>query len=159
MSEQKNRVSMVITEHDQHDVLNLVRAIPDRLKGLISLPPSQVRNKRMSTKEEGRARAMLRALQQNPSMVPADLDVVGALADMEAMDRLTIIDDELQRVAAQVRDTRIALGMDIMDVVSVGYGLSKTFGAKRGLGAFVHEMSARFGRKKKSAKPAPESHE
>lgn len=158
MSEQKNRVSMVITEHDQRDVVSMIQAIPDRLKGLISLPPSQIRNKRMSAKEEGRARSMLRALQQNPSMVPADLDVPGAQADMEALDRLTIIDDELQRVAAMVHDTRVALGMDIMDVVSVGYGLSKTFGAKRGLGGFVQEMSARFGRKKK-AQAAPESHE
>lgn len=115
----------------------------------------------MSPKEEGRARIVLRTLQQNPSMVPDDLDVAGALAKLETLERLEQIDDELQRVAAQVRDTRAALGMDIMDTVKLGYALSKTFGHKRGLGGLVDDLSARFGRgkSKKTTTPAPESEE
>ncbi|UHQ19593.1 hypothetical protein LVB87_15610 [Lysobacter sp. KIS68-7] len=160
MSEQKNRISMVITEQDERDVIHSIQQITERLRGLVSLPPSQRRNKRMGPTEEGRARTIIRTLQQNPTMVPADLDVAGAVADMDALDRIVRIDDELQRVAQLVKDTRAALGMDVMDVVSVGYALSKTFGAKRGLGALVQELGARFGRgRKRKPQPAPESNE
>ena len=161
MAAQNSRVSIVISEQDEFDLLNAIRQIPDRMKTLISLPANQRRNKRMSPKEEGRARIMLRTLQQNPSMVPADLDVVGALAKLEVLERIERIDDELQRVAAQVRDTRAGLGMDIMDVVKVGYALSKTFGHKRGLGDLIEDLGARFGRgkSKKPATPAPDVQE
>ena len=102
MATQSSRVSIVITEQDETDLLNVIRQIPERLKTLISLPPNQRRNKRFGPKEEGRARILLRTLQQNPSMVPADLDVAGALAKLEVLERLERVDDELQRVAAQV---------------------------------------------------------
>ena len=52
------------------------------------------------------------------------------------------------------------LGMDIMDVVKVGYALSKTFGHRRGLGELVQDLGVRFGRgKSKKAAAGPEKEE
>ena len=124
---------------------------------MVSLAPHGRRFKRMGQKEEGRARSIIRALQQNPQMVPPGLDVPGALADLGALDRMVRIDDRMQRLASLVKDTRSALGIDIMAVASVGYSMSKTFGAALGLQDLVKEFGARFGRKKKQ--PEPNSNE
>lgn len=113
----------------------------------------------MGDVEEGRARSIIRALKQNPQMVPPGLDVEAAEKDFAAWDRLSRIDEEVQRVAKLVGDTRSALGINIMSVAKLGYSLSKTFGAALGIGDLVKELGARFtgGRKKKATEPAPES--
>ena len=161
MSQQKNLVSMVITEQDEAECKHAIERIAAALRGLRSLGPEHRRLKRMSPVEEARARGIIRTLVQNPDMVPRGLDVAGALADIEALERLVRIDDDLQRLAALVRDTRTALGIDIMGVASVGYTMSKTFGNALGIGDLVKEFGARFngGRKKAKVEPTPESEE
>ena len=161
MAKQKNLVSMVITEQDEVDSKHDVERIKVRLRGLVTLDPElQRKYQRMGSKRQGHARDVIRLLQENPEMVPPGLDIAGAKADLEALDRLERIDDAIQALAKQTRDTRIALGIDIMGVASVGYTMSKAFGDQLGLGDLLKKFGLRFsGGRKPKAKPEPESHE
>lgn len=156
---QQNLVSMVITEDDEREVMQALDLIEARLKGLVSLEPHGRRFKRMGAKEEIRARGIIRALQQNPQIVPPHLDVAGAVADLDALERMVRIDDRTQRLAALIKDTRSALGIDIMAVAKLGYNMTKTFGGSLGLGELVKEFGARFTgpRKKAKAEGEPDS--
>ena len=129
---QKTLVSMVITEQDEFEVMQYLKGIESRLPGLISLASHGRRPKRMGDVEEGRARSIIRALKQNPQMVPPGLDLDATDKDFAALERLARIDDEMQRVAKLIGDTRSALGINIMSVAKLGYSLSKTFGAALG---------------------------
>lgn len=161
MAKQKNLVSMVLTEQDEADVKSLVEQVKHRLKGAITLNADQRKKyQRMGTTRQGHARDVIRILQENPGLVPPGLDLAGATADQEALDRIERIDDAVQALATLTRDTRTALGIDIMGVASVGYTMSKAFGDQLGLGDLLKKFGARFsGGRKPKGKPGPESHE
>jgi hypothetical protein len=150
---QPNLVSMVISEEDEADVMQSLDRIEARLKGMVSMAAHGRRFKRMGPKEETRARNIIRTLQQNPQMVPPGLDLAGATADLEALERMSRIEARMQRLAALAKDTRAALGVDIMGVASVGYTMSKAFGGALGLKDKVKEFGSRFSNGRKKANP------
>jgi hypothetical protein len=66
----------------------------------------------MGPKRADFARAVIRTLQQNPQLAPSGLDVAGAQADLDALDRMQRIDDRVQRLATLTKDSRDALGSE-----------------------------------------------
>ena len=145
----QNLVSISITQEDEDDVTTSLDRISGRLK-LVSLGAEDRRKLRMM--KAGRAdyaRVMIRTLQQNPSMVPPGLDLAGAIADLDALERMQRLDDRIQHLATLSRDTRDALGSDILAVADVGYQMSKTFGPALGLGEMLKDLRQRFARPRK----------
>ena len=152
----QNLVSMTITQEDEDDVDASVNRILGRVK-FVSLGEEDRRRLRMmKAKRAEFGREMIRTMQQHPEMVPPGFDLAGAVADLNAMERMERIDARIQQLATLSRDTRDALGSDVLAAADVGYKMSKTFGPALGLGDMLKDLKQRFSRPRKK-NPTPPS--
>ena len=143
----QNMISIQITDEQLAAALNAAAQIEAALPGLISLEPSERKGLlHMGQKTEVFGRGTIRALVQNPNIVPPSLDLAGAQADLVALDKLRPIAEALQRLHSRVEDTLAALGHDVMDVALDGYGQLKLSGAAHGLDDLRRELGSRFSR-------------
>lgn len=147
----QNLVSMVITKEQQLTVLALIAQILQILDGLISLDVDDRRS--LINKGPGSdrfVRIILLALQQNPGVVPRNMDLTEAHADMDALDMLEPIVAALLQLTARVEDTKTALGSDLMVMANKGYALLQANGNVDGLEEVLNEASYRYKRRRKS---------
>ena len=152
----QNLVSMTITQEDEDDVDASVNRILGRVK-FVSLGEEDRRRLRMmKAKRAEFGREMIRTMQQHPEMVPPGFDLAGAVADLNALERMERIDARIQQLATLSRDTRDALGSDVLAAADVGYKMSKTFGPALGLGDMLKDLKQRFSRPRKK-NPTPPS--
>ena len=143
----QNLISMEITEEQVGAVMRGIALIEGALPGLISLDVGDRKGLlHMGQKTEVFGRRTIRALVQNPAIVPPSLDLAGAQADLAAYDKLRPIAEALQRLHSRVEDTMAALGHDVMDVALDGYGQLKLSGAAHGLEDLRRELGTRFSR-------------
>ena len=156
----QNLDSITVSQEDEDDVIASIDRILARIK-FVSLGAEDRRRLRMMKAQRADyVQVIIRTLQQHPSMVPPGLDLAGAIADLEALERIQRIDDRIQHLATHSRDTRDGLGSDVLAVADVGYKMSKTFGPALGLGDLVKEIRQRFARpRKKKSAPEPDSTE
>ena len=152
----QNLVSMTITQEDEDDVDASLDRIVARIKFISLGDENRRRLRMMKAKRAEFGREMIRTMQQHPEMVPPGFDLAGAVADLNAMERMERIDARIQQLATLSRDTRDALGSDVLAAADVGYKMSKTFGPALGLGDMLNDLKQRFSRprKKKPAEPA-----
>lgn len=110
----------------------------------------------MGEKSEAFCRNTLMALTQNPGLVPPDLDVNAALADLKTRDLLGPFLLRLEQIYKRLVDADFALGADVMAVALQGYRQLKSMGRAAGLETLQREVGGRFARKSRvQAKPAP----
>ena len=95
----------------------------------------------------------LQMLTENPQIIPPNLDVAEAVADLEARDKLRPRLIRLSRLLERGQDTEFALGSDAMSVAVQGYGLLKLVGRSEGLDAMRKTLGTRFS---KSRRATPE---
>ena len=146
----QNMISMDISDDQLAAALNAAAQIEAALPGLISLEPGERKGLlHMGQKTEVFGRGTIRALVQNPQIVPPSLDLAGAQADLAAYDKLRPIAEALQRLHSRVDDTLAALGADVMDVAYEGYGQLKLSGAAHGLEDLRRELGTRFSRSRR----------
>jgi hypothetical protein len=154
----QNLVSLSFDDAQLQAVDAALTELETRLAGLIALSPAQKRTmRRMGEKSEAFCRQALRVLEQNPQMVPANVGLADAQADLTTMDRLRPRLVRLSRLSERASDTDAALGSDVMDVALQGYSLLKVTGRTEGLTALRKELGNRFAkspRKPKEAKTA-----
>jgi len=147
----QNIVSLNLTPDQLTAVDAALTALETQLSGLIALPVEQKRSlKKMGEKSEAFCRQALRVLEQNPQMVPANVPLVDAMADLAALDALRPRMVRLSRLSERFADTDIALGSDVMSVALQAYSLLKVTGKTDGLQAMRRELGSRFA---KSSKP------
>ena len=147
----QNIVSLNLTPDQLTAVDVALTALETQLSGLIALPIEQKRSlKKMGEKSEAFCRQALRVLEQNPQMVPANVPLVDAMADLAALDALRPRMVRLSRLSERFADTDIALGSDVMSVALQAYSLLKVTGKTDGLQAMRRELGSRFA---KSSKP------
>ncbi len=140
-----NLISLDITAEQQAAALAALTQLEAALPGLLSLEPDERRKLLyMGDKSEVFCRQTLRVLGDNPQIVPPSLDLAGAQADLQTLDRLRPVLERLTRVHAQLEDTTSALGSDIMDVALDGYGQLKLSGGAHGLEALRKEIGGRW---------------
>jgi hypothetical protein len=121
---------------------------------LISLPPDEVRGLyKMGDKSEVFCRGTLDVLSQNPKIVPESLGLVGAQADVAALDALRPRLRRLQQLVKRGQDTETLLGSDIFSAALEGYALLKVSGKNHGLEELRKGLSARFGKPRRAAEP------
>ena len=148
-----NLISLDITAEQQAAALAALTQLEAALPGLLSLEPDERRKLLwMGDKSEVFCRQTIRVLGDNPQIVPPSLDLAGAQADLQTLDRLRPVLERLSRLHSQLDDTTSALGSDIMDVALDGYGQLKLSGAAHGLDDLRREIGGRFARP--SRKPA-----
>lgn len=151
-----NLVSIVITEDQQATVLEAVRQAHRSLPGLISLEPDERRAlNHMGPRSEPFGRGTVGLLARNPQIVPPSLDVAGAQADIDAIDKLRPIAEAVAQLNAQLQDTLAALGHDVMDVALDGYAQLKIAGAAHGLEDLRRALGTRYARRRRNEAPMP----
>lgn len=152
----QNLLSLTVTDEQVSAALAGLQQIEAALSGLISLESGERRGLMlMGPRSEPFARQTLRVLEQNPGIVPPSLDLDGARADLDALDRLTPVLERVQRLTARLDDTVAALGSDVMGVALEGYGQLKLSGGAYGLDDLRREIGGRFAKsRRKAAEPA-----
>ncbi|MDB5973118.1 MAG: hypothetical protein JWQ90_5568 [Hydrocarboniphaga sp.] len=110
----------------------------------------------MGPKSESFCRQTLSLMVQNPSMIPASLDVNEAQNDLTHLEALRPRFSPLGVLMRKATDSETALGSDVMWAATRGYRQLQINGKGEGLDDLLAEISVRFQRKKKVRSPPPE---
>ena len=149
----QNLVSITITQEQQTTSLALVKQVSETLTGTVTLDPDERRALTLMGAGSDRfVRIVLLALQQNPDIVPRNLDVAEATADLAALDMILPIIATVQQLLARLEDTRTALGSDLMHVANRGYALMQANGSAGGLEEALNEASYRYAKRRRKPK-------
>jgi hypothetical protein len=147
----KNLVSLSFSAEDLTALDAALIVIEEKLAGLVSLTPAQVRSlAKMGEKSEVFCRSVLQVLGQNPQVVTPALGLPEANADLAALDALRPRLRRLKLLTTRGEDTLQALGADVMSAALEGYALLKVSGRSSGLEDQRRELGSRFSR---SARP------
>lgn len=150
----QNLVSLSLSSEDLAAADEAIATLKRVFAPLISLSNDQVRGlAKMGEKSEVFCRQTLAVLAANPQIVPPNLGLAEATADLAALDALRPRLTQLRQLTERASDTEVALGADIMATALEGYALLKVSGKDEGLKAVRRELGARWARG--SAAPAP----
>jgi hypothetical protein len=154
----QNLVSLNLTDAQLNAVDAALTELETQLGGLIALPLATRKSlKKMGEKSEAFCRQALRVMAQNPQVVPANVPVADAVADLNALEQLRPRMVRLSRLSKRAADTDTALGSDVMAVALKGYSLLKLTGRSEGLEPLRRELGNRFARgPRQQAQPQPE---
>ena len=151
----QNLVNLSLTETQIANVDAALTTLETELAGLIALSEGDKRRlRRMGNKSESFSRQALQVVSQNPQMIPANIPVGDAIADIKLLDQLRPRLTRMSRLIERGNDTDAALGNDIMTVALQAYGLLKLTGRAEGMETLRRDLSGMFNRSKRSAKPA-----
>ena len=141
----QNLILLNLSAQDLADLDGAIDTIRRVFTPLISLQPSEVRGlANMGEKSEAFCRQTLTVLAANPQIVPPNLGLADAQADLVALDALRPRLLKLKQLTERASDTEIALGADIMATALEGYALLGVSGKDEGLKAARRELSNRF---------------
>jgi len=152
----QNLASWNLTDAQLTAVDAALTELETQLAGLIALPDKRA-YKTMGNKSEAFCRQTLHVLEQNPQMVPANLGLAEAVADLNGIEQLRPRMVRLTRLSERASDTSFALGSDVMAAALEGYNLLKRSGKSEGLDSLRKELGLRFVKaaRQAAAEPAP----
>jgi hypothetical protein len=154
----QNLVTLNLTPEQLATVDHALTELETQLEGMIALTAQQRRAlRRMGDKSEAFCRQALRVLEQNPQMVPPNVPLADAVADLNALDQLRPRMIRLARLSERAADTDVALGSDVMTVALQGYGLLKLTGRSEGLEPLRRELKARFRKSARQPQAEPDA--
>lgn len=146
-------VSMQITQEQEDQVMALFAQIEALLPGRVTLEPGERRElQMMGPKSERYVRGTITLAQQNAGLIPKDVDLDGALADLDGRERMLRITNRAKSLSTSCEDTTDALGSDLMESAKVIYGILKVLGKASGLEEMLKEVGYRWARAKRKAK-------
>jgi hypothetical protein len=149
----QNLVNLTLTEAQIANVDAALTTLETELAGLIALDAADKRRMRkMGVKSESFSRQALQVVSQNPQMIPANILVADAIADIKLLDQLRPRLTRMSRLIERGNDTDAALGNDIMAVALQAYGLLKLTGRAEGMETLRRDLSGMFNRTKRSPK-------
>ena len=151
----QNLISLNLSAQDTADLDAALDTLRRVFAPLIALQPAQRRELyKMGDKSEVFCRQTLSLLADNPQIVPPNLGVAEAQADLVALDLLRPRLMRLRQLMERADDTEMALGSDIIGVALEGYALLKVSGKGEALKGARKELSARFAKGARAAEPA-----
>lgn len=151
----QNLISLNLSTQDIADIDGALETLRRVFTPLIALQPAQRRELfKMGDKSEAFCRQTLSLLDANPQIVPPNLGVDEALADLVAIDQLRPRLMKLRQLVERADDTEMALGSDIISVALEGYALLKVSGKGEALKGARRDLSARFAKATRAAEPA-----
>jgi hypothetical protein len=143
----QNLVSLSLSNEDLAAADEAIATLRRVFAPLISLSNDEVRGlAKMGEKSEVFCRQTLAVLDANPQIVPPNLGLSEARADLAALDALRPRLTQLRQLTERASDTEVALGADIMATALEGYALLKVSGKDEGLKAVRKELGARWAR-------------
>jgi len=141
----QNLISMNLSPTDLQEVDAALETLRRVLAPMVALETQQRRELfKMGDKSEAFCRQTLAVLAANPQIVPPNLGLAEAQADLAALDALRPRVLQLQQLAERADDSMLALGSDLMSVSLEGYGLLKVSGRSEALKTARRALSARF---------------
>jgi hypothetical protein len=141
----QNIISLTFTEAQITALDAALTELETQLSGCIALDLTKKRAlKKMGEKSEAFCRQALHMAELNPQMMPANIPVSEAVADLKALDQLRPRLMRLSRMTQRAVDTDIALGSDVMSVALAAYGQLKLTGKSEGLEPVRRELRTRF---------------
>ena len=154
----QNLISLNLSAQDLADVDTALATLRRVFTPMIALRPEQRRELyKMGDKSESFCRQTLTVLAANPQMVPPNLGLAEAQADLNALDVLRPRLVQLRQVLERADDTEMALGSDIIAVALEGYGLLKVSGKGEALKGARRELSARFAKSTRAVEEPAEA--
>ncbi len=152
----QNLVTLNLSDTQLSIIDQSLSDLETQLVDLIAMNTAQRRSlARMGDKSETFCRQTLNVLMQNPQIVPPSVNVIGAQADLVALDRLRPRLQRLLRLTERATDTEIGLGSDIMNCALQGYALLKVSGKNQGLEGLRRELGTRFAKSPRQAEALP----
>ncbi|RYZ16196.1 MAG: hypothetical protein EOO70_05010 [Myxococcaceae bacterium] len=150
----QNIISLNLSAQDLTDLDTALATLQRVTAPMPALRPQQRRNLlKMGDKSEAFCRQTLDVLAANPQIIPPNLDMAEARADMVALDALRPRLAQMQQLLERVDDTVMALGSDVITVAMEGYGLLRVTGKDEALKNLRKDLGSRFrGRGSKPAK-------
>lgn len=143
----QNLVSLTLSANDLAEADAAIATLKRVFAPLVSLSSDEVRGlAKMGEKSEVFCRQTLAVLAANPQVVPPNLGLAEATADLAALDALRPRLVQLRQLTERATDTEIALGADIMATALEGYALLKVSGKDEGLKSVRRELGARWSR-------------
>ena len=107
-------------------------------------PEERRRLQRLGPRRESFARLAVETATQNPDLIPASVNLVGIIRDVELHEVLTSVRTTLQQILQQVEDTQQAAGWDIYNGGLEIYRALKSHGRNRGLGDTLNQLKTRL---------------
>ncbi|MUV15194.1 hypothetical protein [Noviluteimonas gilva] len=145
--------SMTITQATEDEVMALFARLEQLLPGLLTLAVGDRKTLSiMGPTSERYVRLNIDLANQHAGLIPADMNLAGANADLEARERMMRIANRAKLFADKCEDTVAALGSDLMVFSHSCYAILKVLGKAVGLDDALKELSYRWARRKK--KPA-----
>jgi hypothetical protein len=138
--------------------MSALEALLSDLKPLPAELKKQLRT--MGPGTEAFCRQALSVMEQNPQIVPPNVPLVEALADLRAIDQLRPLLQRLTRLFEKAADTHFALGSDVLAVALQGYKQLRVNGKGESLKQLRRDLSGllKIGRRVvKEKQPLPPS--
>ncbi len=152
----QNLVSLNFSNEDLAAIDEAIATLKRVFAPLITLQPQQRRElTKMGDKSEVFARQAIGLVASNPQIVPPNLGLAEAQADLAALDALRPRLQQLRTLVERADDTEMALGSDLMAVALDAYGLLKVSGKDEGLRHARRELSARWTKAPRTPQEAP----
>ena len=146
----QNLVSLNFTADDMAAIAAAIATLEEKLSGLIELSVDERRGlNKMGDKSEPFCRQTLIVLAKNPQILPVELNLAEAEADLRNLDLLRPQFARLRQLVAKADDTEMALGSDVLAAALDGYALAKVFNKGVALVALKEMMSGRYGRSRR----------
>jgi len=153
----QNIVTLNLTDAQITAVNAALTELETQLAGLVSLSlPTKRSLRKMGPKSEAFCRQILRVLGENPQIVPPNVTLNDAQADLTALDALRPVMVRLTRLTDRAADTGIGLGSDVMAFALRGYSLLKLTGRSEGLEPLRQQLGSRFAKTARAPQPTPE---
>jgi hypothetical protein len=147
----QNLISLKPSTQDIADLDAALATLQRVLGPMLALQPQQRRDLlKMGDKSEAFCRQTLAVLSANPQIVPPNLDLAEANADLAALDLLRPRLQQLEQLVERLDDTVLALGSDVISVALEGYGLLKVSGKTEALKGARKALSVRFAKQPRS---------
>lgn len=152
----QNLISLRLSENDLADLDTALDTLQRVFLPMVVLETQQRRELyKMGDKSEAFCRQTLALLAKNPQIVPPNLDVPEAQADLATLDALRPRLLQLRQLIERAEDTEMALGSDLMSASLEGYALLKVSGHGEALKDARRSLSARFAKSPRSPAANP----
>lgn len=149
----QNLITLTLTDEQLARIDAAVNTLETEMGAFIALPAEVLRRlRRMGDKSESFCRQALQVVSQNPQMIPPNIPVTDALADLKVLDQLRPRLGRLTRLCERGNHTDIALGHDILTVALQAYGLLKLTGRAEGMEALRRDLAGLFAKSKPESK-------
>lgn len=152
----ENLINLSLSDAQLANVDAALATLEAEFAGLVALSVRQKRSMlRMGERSESFSRQALQVISQNPQMIPANIPVASAVADLKLLDQLRPRIVRMTRLCQRANETDAALGNNVMAVALKSYSLLKLTGRTEGVEELRRDLSTRFSRSKR-AKPSEE---